>query len=97
MLAVAGHSTATAQALVDHGANVNAKNSGGVTALMIAAAANQSGLVTMLVKAGADIAARNEKGETALSIARDKDGQAAIKILEEHSTAAPKASGSSGA
>jgi ankyrin repeat protein len=97
MLAVAGHSTATAQALVDHGANVNAKNGGGVTALMIAAAANQPGLVTMLVKAGADVAARNEKGETALSIARDKDGQAAVKILEEHSTAAASASGSSGA
>ena len=76
MLVARSDNTEAARLLVQHGANVNAKNGGGVTALMIAAAANQSGLVNMLVKAGADVAAQNEKGETALSIARENDGQA---------------------
>jgi ankyrin repeat protein len=85
------------QALISHGADVNAKNGGGLTALMIAAAANQPALVSILIKAGADVGARDEKGETALSIARDKDGQAVIKLLEQPATSAVHASGSSGA
>ena len=97
MLAVAGQSIPTTKALLDHGANVNARNEGGITALMIAAAANQASLVTLLVKAGADVAARDEKGETALSIARDKDGQAVIKVLEQPAPSAVPSSGSSGA
>jgi len=62
---------------------VNARNQGGITALMIAAAADQPELVALLVQAGANVAARSETGETALSIARAKDYQAVMKLLEQ--------------
>ena len=56
--------------LIEHGAKVNAANSGGVTALMIAAAGNRSSVVALLLKSGADVNARSEDGRTALSIAQ---------------------------
>jgi len=50
MLAVAGRSDRSAKALLDHGADVNARNTGGITALMIAAAANEADLASLLIK-----------------------------------------------
>jgi ankyrin repeat protein len=68
--------------LIEHGANVNAGNPGGVTALMIAAAGNHPALAGVLLKAGADLNARSEDGRTALSIAQANNNDAVIKILE---------------
>jgi len=45
MLAVVQHSKTAAQVLLKRGADVNARNRGGITALMIAAAADQPELV----------------------------------------------------
>jgi len=81
MLASANDAQALAQALLNKGADVNAKNSGGVTALMMAAANGRADMVSLLVKAGADVKAQTERGETALSIARDKGDQKVIKLL----------------
>jgi ankyrin repeat protein len=94
MLAVAGHSEAAARALISKGADVNASNAGGVTALMIAAADGQAPLVDLLVRAGANRAAQSERGDTALSSARAKGHLAVIKLLDEpqgpsESTSAP--------
>jgi ankyrin repeat protein len=93
MLAVVGRSDRSAKALLDHGADVNAKNRGGVTALMIAAATNQADLAQLLVKSGADPAAKDEDGRTALSIARDKSSDAVIKVLEQSAPHAALTSG----
>ena len=71
MLATTSGSADIAQQLVGKkGANVNAKNPGGVTALMIAAAGNRTDIATLLIKAGADPNVKSEDGRTALMIAR---------------------------
>ena len=69
--------------LLRKGADVNASNSGGVTALMIAAADGRTNLVALLVHSGANVAAQSERGDTALSIARAKGHEAVIKLLDE--------------
>ena len=83
MLATANHSEPLAQALIQKGADVNAKNSGGVTALMIAAANGRADMVELLLRAGANVKAQTERGDTALSIARDKGDPKVIKLLDE--------------
>jgi ankyrin repeat protein len=88
MLATAGHAPDLVQALIQKGADVNARNSGGVTALMIAAANGQADMVTLLVHAGANVKAQTERGDTALSIAQAKGHDAVVKLL---SGAAPGA------
>jgi hypothetical protein len=53
-------------ALIEHGADVNAVDKGGTTALMVAADLAHADIVERLVEAGADIHARDEDGRTAL-------------------------------
>ena len=65
------------------GADVNARNSGGVTALMIAAANGRADMVELLVRAGANVKAQTERGDTALSIARAKGDEKVIKLLDD--------------
>jgi ankyrin repeat protein len=62
---------------------VNARNGGGVTALMIAAANSRADMVELLVRAGANVKAQTERGETALSIARSKGDEKVIRLLDE--------------
>ena len=55
------------QAAIDQGADVNARNSSGVTPLMAAAGNNQNPeVITTLLRAGADIEARDGVGWTPL-------------------------------
>jgi ankyrin repeat protein len=72
-----------AASLIERGADANAANAGGVTALMIAAAGNHPAIAELLLKSGADVNARSEDGRTALSIARANDNDAVVKILVE--------------
>jgi len=53
-------------ALIEHGADVNAVDKGGTTALMIAANHAHADVVKRLIAAGADIHARDDDGRTAL-------------------------------
>jgi len=62
------------------GRDVNARNQGGITALMIAAAADQPELSRCWSRRVRNVDARSETGETALSIARAKDHQAVMKL-----------------
>jgi ankyrin repeat protein len=78
--------------MVGKKADVNAKNAGGLTALMIAAAANRPDIATLLLDAGADPEAKSEDGRTALSIAEANDSDAVVKLLKHP---APKANGKS--
>src|SRR2546429_9290267 len=83
MLAVAQHSKTAAQMILKRGADVNARNQGGITALMIAAAADQPELVALLVQAGANVGARSETGGKAPSVARAEGHQAGVKLLPQ--------------
>ncbi|MFC1537666.1 ankyrin repeat domain-containing protein [Gemmatimonadota bacterium] len=58
--------TETIRALLQEGADVNAQNHLGSTALMVAAEAGHTETVLALIKSGADINAKNYDGFTAL-------------------------------
>jgi len=66
--AMEGH-TETVKILVDGGADVNARNRGDNTALMIAVKTGHTDTVKVLIKAGADVNAKTPGGVTALVIA----------------------------
>jgi ankyrin repeat protein len=53
-------------ALIEHGADVNAVDKYGFTALMIAADRTHANVVRRLIEAGASVLARNKGNETAL-------------------------------
>jgi ankyrin repeat protein len=55
--------------LLDNGADVNARQQGGVTPLHSAAHHGATELVQLLIERGADLQARTDNGETALSFA----------------------------
>jgi quinoprotein dehydrogenase-associated probable ABC transporter substrate-binding protein len=79
-----------ARELLARGANVNAANIDGVTALMIAAAHDNSAMIGLLLQTGADPHAKSAHGETASDIAAKNDNMAAVRtfhLLLEHPSA----------
>ncbi|HYH01044.1 MAG TPA: ankyrin repeat domain-containing protein [Terriglobales bacterium] len=69
-----------ARMLLDHGADVNATQHGGFTALHSAAFNGSVDLVGLLVERGADLSARTDDGQTAADLAREK-GHDKLAIL----------------
>jgi ankyrin repeat protein len=73
-----------AKELIDRKADVNAKSSTGMTALMVAAAHDDPPMIGLLIESGADVSAKNDQGQTAADIA-DINGNIeaaqAIKVL----------------
>lgn len=72
-------------ALIKAGANLEARNTMGMTPLLTAAARGSVDKVEALLKAGADVAAKDDKERTALDHARsrvDKRGEPIIAVLE---------------
>lgn len=69
--------------LLDHGANVHASNSYGLTALMMAVSRNPEPpiLLEMLIQRGADVNAADKRGRTVLAFAREHNNKAAIEVL----------------
>lgn len=67
---VAGRNVKVVEALLDAGAELEARQQDGFTPLMGAAAAGVTEIVERLIGAGADKAARNDAGKTALDFAR---------------------------
>jgi quinoprotein dehydrogenase-associated probable ABC transporter substrate-binding protein len=89
-----------AKALIKDGADVNAKDKDGMTALMIAASHNNAPMVGLLLQSGADPAAKNAKGQTALDIANlngNLDAAQAISVVSKalSTTEAPAPAASS--
>jgi hypothetical protein len=74
----------TAIARLDEGADVNARDCDGDTAIMLAAERGHIELVKVLLKRGADVNAENLNRETALMRAAENDRAAAVKILLAH-------------
>ena len=71
--------------LLDNGAQVNARDDRGVTALMRAANFNRSGAVKLLLDRGAQVNARSNYGRTPLNIAaepRYRNPKKAIEIVK---------------
>ena len=70
------------KAMINSGADVNAKDNNGFTPLHSAAGLGQAELIPVLVKAGAYINATDNSGRTPLDIARQNKQWNAVKILE---------------
>lgn len=83
---VAGDATAVS-ALIAKGADVNARNSYGWTALSHAARAGNTELVKLLLAHGADANARDQSGWTPLMRAAMKGHAEAVRVLLEHGAA----------
>ena len=60
--------------LLKYGANVNATDSSGKTALMYAIMNTSNKLVTVLINAGADLYLKDKQGDTALDLATQASG-----------------------
>jgi ankyrin repeat protein len=75
-------STDIATALIERGANVNAVNAHGVSALMIAAARGNIPMMGLLLEAGADPKLKSAAGKTAIDIARDNLNEDAVKSIK---------------
>jgi ankyrin repeat protein len=72
------------KALIAAGANVNAKDRFGETALMFAAAVTRNiRIVKLLIADGADVHAKTEDGDTALIIAAKRGHTGIVELLKK--------------
>ena len=69
--------------LIIAGADVNANDNNGVTALMVASREGHTSCIEMLVARGADVNAKNDSGMTALMYASQNEHSEAVKFLKE--------------
>lgn len=60
------------------GAEVNAANNGGLTALMVAVAHGHADVVKVLIAAGANVSAKDAAGRTAADMAMNDEVKAAL-------------------
>jgi ankyrin repeat protein len=69
------------QVLVEKGADVNLKDLGGYTALMMAVQNNYDDLAEFFIQKGVDINTANEQGEKAIDIAVIRDNLKSVELL----------------
>jgi ankyrin repeat protein len=77
-----GHNTHTAKLLIDKGADVNAVQHGGFTALHSAAFSGDLPMTRLLLDAGARLDPKTDDGQCALDLAREKGRDEVVKELE---------------
>jgi ankyrin repeat protein len=82
--AAAGRNKEAARALLEHGADVSERQSGGWTALHAAAQNGDVEMVRLLIAGGADVQARAENQQNALDLALTKGHQAVVEVLEAY-------------
>lgn len=73
----------TVKALLDKGADMNAQDTQGWTALMWAAKDNYQDIVNLLLGKGADFKIKNRFGNTALKLARKEGNREIVQMLEK--------------
>lgn len=67
--------------LLDQGADVNARDKAGQTALMMAVCNSHADVVNVLLQRGADITAKDSKGNTSISMAKAKNDRRVLEAL----------------
>ena len=68
--------------LIEKGADVNAQNSDGMTALMFEVNKGTIKIAKLLIEKGVDVNIKSNGGETALSIAGKRHRSDMVKLLE---------------
>ena len=81
MMSVSGDHEEFIKLLIDKGANINAKDKNGKTALMKAAEYDKSSVIEILLKAGANIDEKDNNGWTALIWAETKGDKKTVDML----------------
>jgi ankyrin repeat protein len=81
LLAIQGRHLASAKRLIEAGADIEARNAAGWTALMLAAYGGHLEMVELLLRSGADIEAHDRSSWTALTAAVRSGSQAAACAL----------------
>ena len=76
--------TKRAEELIEKGADVNAKDVHGETALMKAIMCARIEIITILIEKGADVNARDKNGRTALRWATERGLTGTVKLLRAH-------------
>jgi hypothetical protein len=79
--AVRNGSYAEVQRMIEAGADVNAKDSHGYTALMLAAEKGYTEIVRLLVEEGADVGARDNSGRSACNRAFSNGNREIVQLL----------------
>ena len=79
--AAGGRRREVIQAIARAGANLNAKDSEGRTALIWAAIGSYADSVTALIEVGADLDAKDADGNTALMVAKDRKFEKLVNLL----------------
>src|SRR5579863_8892021 len=82
--ATAGRNKEVVRVLLEHGADVNARQEGGWTPLHAASQNGDVEMVRLLVAAGADVKARADNQQNALDLALGKGHQAVVDVLDEY-------------
>lgn len=77
------HACSAVKVIIEEGADVNAKDSDGSTALMWAAWRNELDAAKLLIQSGADVNAKDGKAVTALMYASEKNSHHVAKLLIE--------------
>jgi ankyrin repeat protein len=72
----------TAEILLKHGANPNAKDRFGLTPLMVASAENRIEVVKILVNSGADVNQKDNNEKTALTWAAERSHKEIVELLK---------------
>ena len=79
MVAAKSGRDSTVSIIIQHGADLNMQDNGGVTALMVAAERGRDSTVTILIQHGADLNIQDNGGKKPIQVARDE----ATERLEE--------------
>lgn len=77
------HPCSAVKVIIEEGADINAKDSDGSTALMWAAWRNELDAAKLLIQSGADVNAKDSKAVTALMYASEKNSHHVAKLLIE--------------